>query len=381
MKQWKIPLYQIYFDKEDVRLVKRVIERGTFWSIGPEIKEFEENLSNYLGTRYCITFNSGTSALHAAMISMNLKSQDEIIVPSFSFIATANAPLMVNSKPKFVDIEEETFGLDPNLVLSSVTKNTKIIMPIHYAGLPCKIDKIRNIANDKKITLVEDTAESLGATINDKKVGTFGKLSIFSFAGNKIITTGEGGAITTNSKELFEKIKLIYSHGRIDKQNYFESIENPQYVSLGYNWRMSSITAALGCSQLEKIEKLINLRRATAKYLSTHLSSIKKIILPQEPKKFRHVYQMYTIRLPNTVLRNKLLKFLASKGIMSKIFFNPIHSTKFFSRHNTSKLNLKITNKISKQILTLPFYPGMEKEKMDMIINSIKEFSEKEGID
>ena len=381
MKQWKIPLYQIYFDKEDVRLVKRVIERGTFWSIGPEIKEFEENLSNYLGTRYCITFNSGTSALHAAMISMNLKSQDEIIVPSFSFIATANAPLMVNSKPKFVDIEEETFGLDPNLVLSSITKNTKIIMPIHYAGLPCKIDKIRNIANDKKITLVEDTAESLGATINDKKVGTFGKLSIFSFAGNKIITTGEGGAITTNSKELFEKIKLIYSHGRIDKQNYFESIENPQYVSLGYNWRMSSITAALGCSQLEKIEKLINLRRATAKYFSIHLGSIKKIILPQEPKKFRHVYQMYTIRLPNTVLRNKLLKFLASKGIMSKIFFNPIHSTKFFSSHSTSKLNLKITNKISKQILTLPFYPGMEKEKMDMIINSIKEFSEKEGID
>ena len=381
MKKWKVPLYQIYYDKEDFKSVKKVIERGSFWSIGPEITEFEKQLANYIGTNYAVSLNSGTSALHTAMITMNLEPKHEVMVPSFSFIATSNSILMVKAKPRFVDIEEETLGMDPNLIPKNYSKNTKAIVPIHYAGLPCKIQEIQDFARNKKISLIEDAAESLGATIKNKKVGTFGKLAIFSFAGNKIITTGEGGAVTTDSKKLFEKMKLIRSHGRLDKENYFSSIENPNYVELGYNWRLSSISAALATSQLLKIEKLIKLRRSHAKYLSSKLKKIRQIITPQEPVGYRHVYQMYSIRLPNEKLRNKLLKFLAKNRIQSKIFFNPIHSTKFYSTKENSKFNLKMTELISKQILTLPFYPGLEKENMNLIINTIKEFSEKVSLD
>src|SRR3989344_4049287 len=210
------------------------------WTLGPEVEEFEKKLANYVGTDYCVTFNSGTSAGHAALIAIGIKPKEEIIVPSFTFIATANMALMVNAKPKFVDIEEQTLGLDPAQVEQSITKKTRTILPIHYAGLPCKIDEIAIIAKKKKIPLIEDAAESLGARIGNKMVGTFGGISIFSFAGNKTLTTGEGGALTTNSKKLFEKLKLIRSHGRLDKQNYFSSINKSDYVSLGYNWRMSS---------------------------------------------------------------------------------------------------------------------------------------------
>ena len=203
--KWKIPLYKVYVDDEDVQAVSKVIKRGMDWAIGPEIEQFEKLLANYVGSDYCLTFNSGTSAGHASLLALNIKTNDEIIIPSFTFIATANWTLMVNAKPKFVDIEEETLGLDPQKVKSSITNKTRVIIPVHYAGMPCHIDELTKIARKRKITVIEDAAESLGARIGKQKVGTFGDLSIFSFAGNKIMTTGEGGAITTISKILYEK--------------------------------------------------------------------------------------------------------------------------------------------------------------------------------
>ena len=223
--KWKIPLYKVYVDDEDIREVSKVIKRGMDWAIGPEIEQFEKLLANYIGSEYCLTFNSGTSAGHAAMLALNVKTRDEIIVPSFTFIATANWALMANAQPKFVDIEENTFGLDPLQVKAAISPKTRVIIPVHYAGMPCRIDEIVKIANRRKIPVVEDTAESLGASIGKKKAGTFGDLSILSFAGNKVMTTGEGGAITTNSKTLFEKLKLLRSHGRLINFNYFSSNE------------------------------------------------------------------------------------------------------------------------------------------------------------
>lgn len=330
--KWKIPLYKIHVDKDAVRSVSNVVKRGMNWALGPEIEEFEKLLADYIGADYCLTFNSGTSAGHADLLAMNLKTQTEIIVPSFTFIATANWTLMVDAKPKFVDIEEETLGLDPKKIESSITKKTKIIMPIHYAGLPCHIREISNLAKNYKITLIEDAAESLGASIDNQKVGTFGELSIFSFAGNKVLTTGEGGAITTNSKNLFEKLKLLRSHGRLIKQNYFLSNEIPKYVALGYNWRMSTLTAALGISQLSKFGKLIKLRRSNAAYISARLSKYEHIQVPKEPSGYKHVYQLYSIRLANSKIRNQLMKFLTDKGIMSKIFFEPVHLTSIYKK-------------------------------------------------
>ena len=374
--KWKIPLYKVDWDKEDVRTVTNVIKRGMDWAIGPEIEEFEQSLANYHDSKYCVVFNSGTSAGHAALLSLNLKPSSEIIVPSFTFIATANWPLMVGTKPIFSEIEEETLGMDPSYLNSIISKKTKVIMPIHYGGMPCKITEIKKFAKQHKLILIEDSAESIGSTIGNKKTGSFGDMSILSFAGNKVLSTGEGGAVIVNSKKIYEKLKLIRSHGRQINSNYFQTNETPNYVSLGYNWRMSSMTAALGISQLKKIEKLISKRRKNANYLSSKLKKHSEIILPSDYKNHKNVFQLYSIRITGKNLRNNLMKFLKKQGIMSKIFFEPAHLTKFHSKNINKKISLPVTEKISQQILTLPMYPGLTKNEMNFICDSIDEFFE-----
>jgi perosamine synthetase len=282
---------------------------------------------------------------------------------------------MVNAKPKFVDIEPETYGMDPEKLEKAITKKSKLIMPVHYSGLPCKIDEIRTIAKRNKQILIEDSAESIGATINSKKIGSFGDASIFSFAGNKVLTTGEGGAVTTNSSKLYKKFKLIRSHGR-KIGNYFLSTNKPEYVQLGYNWRMSTITAAVGLSQLNKIEKLINLRRKNAKILNSKLKKISEITLPPEPKSFKHVYQLYSILTPNQTIRNQLQKYLSDNGIMSKVFFYPVHLTSFYQKLKKHS-SLNATENISSRILSLPMYPNMTREELRLIYETIYAFFEK----
>ena len=371
----KIPLYKIFTDREDNRAVNKVLQRGMDWAIGPEITEFEKKLASYIGTKYCIAFNSGTSAGHAALLAININS-GEVIVPSFTFISTANWPLMVNAKPKFVDIEEENFGLNPERVKLEITKNTRAIIPIHYGGLPCKINEINRIARNKKITLIEDCAEALGAKIKGVSVGTFGQMSIFSFAPNKILTTGEGGVICTDSRKIFEKLQLIRSHGRKVNENYFKTSQLPDYISIGYNWRMSSMTAALGLSQFDKLDRIIQLRRRHARFYVLKLKKINEIKLPDEPKDHLHVYQLFTIQLKNNLIRNELQKFLASRGIMTKVFFEPIHLSKFYRKSGFGKKSLPNTEKISQTVLSLPIFPGLKSEEIRHVCDSIQEFFE-----
>ena len=373
--KWKIPLYKVDWDKEDVRTVTNVIKRGMDWAIGPEIEEFEQSLANYHDSKYCVVFNSGTSAGHAALLSLNLKPSSEIIVPSFTFIATANWPLMVGTKPIFSEIEEETLGMDPSYLDSIISKKTKVLMPIHYGGMPCKIIEIKKFAEQHKLTLIEDSAESIGSTIGNKKTGSFGDMAILSFAGNKVLPTGEGGAVIVNSKKIYEKLKLIRSHGRQINSNYFQTNEVPNYVSLGYNWRMSSMTAALGISQLSKLDKLISKRRKNAQYLSSKLNKHSKIILPFNYKNHKSVFQLFSIRVTDN-LRDNLMAFLTNKGIMSKIFFEPVHLSKFYSKNMNKKISLPKTEKISQQILTLPMYPSLTKDDINFISDSIDEFME-----
>ncbi|MGQ0376484.1 MAG: DegT/DnrJ/EryC1/StrS family aminotransferase [Nitrososphaerota archaeon] len=375
--KWKIPLYKITWDKDDILAVSKIIKRGMYWGIGPEIDEFERLLAEYVGTDYCLTFNSGTSAGHAALLTIGLKSVDEIIIPSFTFITTVNWALMVGAKPIFVDIEKETLGLNPDLIESSITKKTKLIIPMHCGGMPCHIEKIAAIAKKRKIFIIEDTAESLGAKIKNKKVGAFSDISVLSFAGNKIITTGEGGALVTNSKKLYDKLKSLRSYGRQINQNYFSSNEMPKYVTLGYNWRMSSVIAALGISQLSKLEKLITLRRRNAAYISSRINKYKNVQIFKEPFGYKNVYQLYSIKVPNSTIRNELSKFLAEKGIMSRIFFEPVHLTSYYKKLGYRNNKLPVTEKIYEQILTLPMYPGLKKEEMNFICDSVGEFMEK----
>ena len=322
-----------------------------------------------------MTFNSGTSAGHAALLALNINSGD-VLVPSFTFIATANWPLMVNAKPKFVDIDEKRFGMDPQSLDKKISKNTKAIIPIHYGGLPCEINELKKISLNKNIPLIEDCAEALGTKINGKSVGTYGKISIFSFAPNKILTTGEGGAICTNSKNLFEKLKLIRSHGRELNNNYFKTNQQANYTSIGYNWRMSSITAALGNSQFNKIDKILRLRKKYARIYDQQFKKIEQITTPFVSDNEEHVYQLYTIRLENQKIRNKLQQYLTKKRIMTKIFFDPIHLSNFYKKLGYEKNQLPVTQKISKTILSLPIFPGLKKEEISYVYNSVKEFFE-----
>ena len=374
---WKIPLYKIYTDDEDVELITKIVKRGSGWAIGPEIEEFENAIKEYLGCDYCITTNSGTSALHAILLAYELGDGDEIIVPSFSFIATANSVLFVNGIPTFADIEEETYGLDPESVSNKITKKTKAIIPMDYGGLSCKIFEIQKEAKNNGLILIEDAAEAFGSKINGKKVGTQSDSAIFSFCGNKVLTTGEGGVVVTNSKKIHEKIKLIRSHGRSDSISYFDNTSSSNYVGVGYNWRMSSLTASLGISQLKKLDKIIKLRQENAKFISSKLSKFKQIKIPDPPSGYEHIYQMYTIRLATKDTRDGLQKHLNQKRIFSKIYFEPIHKTDFYAEKFNLKTNsLPMTEKISNQVLTIPIYPNMTNEEKVYLVDSIAEFFE-----
>jgi len=376
-ENWKIPLYKIYSDDEDLQIVNKIIKRGNDWALGPEIEELENLIKKYVGVDYCLALNSGTSSLHSLLIAYNLNKNDEVIVPSFSFISTANSVLFVNSIPKFADIETDNLGLDPKSVETKINQKTKAIIPIDYGGLSCKIFEIKQIAKENNIILIEDAAEALGSTINGKKSGSQADSAIFSFCGNKVITTGEGGAVVTNSKDIYEKIKLIRSHGRMDSGNYFNNPNRSKYVDLGYNWRMSSITAALGISQLNKLDKIIQKRRENAHFISSKLSKNPSIILPQENSEYRHIYQMYTIRLPNKDLRDGLQKHLLDKKIFSKVYFNPIHLTEFYrEKFGCKEGQLPNTELISQQVLTIPLYPNMTSEEKNFLVESILEFLE-----
>ena len=377
LETWKLPLYKIYTDDEDINLITKIIKRGSNWAIGPEIEEFENAITNYIGVDYCAVLNSGTSSLHATLLALGLGNGDEILVPSFSFISTANSVLFVNATPSFVDIEEKTFGIDPELIKEKITSSTKAIIPMDYGGMSCQISEIKEYAENNNLLLIEDAAESLGSSVNGKKIGSMADATVFSFCGNKVLTTGEGGAVVTNSRDTYEKIKLIRSHGRLDQTNYFENPSSSQYLDLGYNWRMSSITAALGISQLNKLEKIIQMRKDNANYISSKLSKFSQIKVPTPPNDYDHIYQMYTIRLPDKDIRDSLHDFLSTRGIFSKVYFTPIHSTSFYKqKFDIDRNSLSVTEKISNQILTLPLYPNMTMEEKDLLIQTVSEFFE-----
>ena len=368
---WKIPLFKTYWDEEDIESVTKVIKRGSYWATGPEIQAFENKIAEYVGTKYAVTFNSGTSALHALLLAYDLKQGDEMIVPSFTFISTANAPLFVGAKPVFAEIGDKTCGLDPEDVKERITAKTRAIMPIHYGGCSCLIRELKEIAEDHNLLLIEDAAESLGAKIKNEKVGTFGDSAMLSFCQNKVITTGEGGAIVTDSKVVYEKMKLIRSHGRLETQDYFSSTGYLDYVRLGYNFRMPTMIAALGLSQIKKIDKVIKMRRDKAKYMTEKLSKNKEITLPNPPPDYFHVYQMYAIRI-NENLRNDLMKYLSERGIMTKVYFPPVHLTNFYrTKFGYKEGELPITEGISDQVLSLPLYPTLTEKEIDYITEKV----------
>jgi len=369
---WKIPLFKMYWDEDDVQSVSSAIRSGMNWASGPDVLAFEQEIASYIGTKYALAFSSGTSALHAVLMAHGIGRDDEVIIPSFTFIATANSPLFVGAKPVFGDIEEDTYGLDPADVNEKITKKTRAIIPVHYGGCPCRIKELREIADDNNLILIEDAAEAFGARIQDRKVGTFGESAMMSFCQNKIITTGEGGAIVTDSRDAYERMKLIRSHGRLETADYFSTTETMDYITLGFNFRISTMIAALGRSQLRKVDRIIKQRRADAAYyIKNFQKSCPEISIPLLPDDYYSVYQLLSIRARR---RDELMKHLSDLGIMTKVYFSPVHETHFYKNVLKYTCPLPVTEQISKEIISLPFYPGIAQEEMDSVVDGIQSF-------
>ena len=375
--KWKVPLFKTYWDQSDIDAISNVIKRGTYWATGPEIQEFEQQIAKFVDRTYCVSFNSGTSALHSILLAYGITS-GEVIVPSFTFISTANSVLLAGAKPVFAETEEQSYGLDVESVKQKITKNTKAIIPIHYGGLPSKdIIALKNLAEEHTILLIEDAAESPGSKVDNQMVGDFGDAAMFSFCQNKVITTGEGGVIVTDSKEIYEKLKLIRSHGRVESTDtdYFSTTEELDYIDIGYNFRMPTMSAALGLSQLKKIDEIIKMRRKKAKLYHEALQDISEIKLPTELQNQKHVYQMYTIKLENKKIRDTLQKYLTKNGIMTKVYFHPIHLKSYYkNRFGYKKGDLPKTETLSEKVLTLPMYAAMPKKEIEYTSDSIKKY-------
>jgi len=372
----KIPLFKIFWDENDIQAIESVVRSGKYWATGPQINEFENKIKDYLDAKHCITFNSGGSALFALMLAYKFKPGSEILVPSFTFIGTAYAPLYINAKPVFTDIEKKTFGLDPADVKRKITSKTTGIIPIHYGGMPCKIHELKEIAQDNNLLLLEDAAESFGAKYKGKNVGTFGDAAIFSFCHNKIFTTGEGGCVITDDDRIYERLKLVQSYGRVLEGDYFLNPKNLDYIELGHNFRLSSMSAALGISQLKKVDTIIQMRRKNAEYLNKSFKSFDNIVVPEPPTShFFSVYQMYTIRiLDGKLKRDNLMNYLSENGISSRIYFDPVHKYSVFKNIVQEDIFLPNTEELTSQVLTLPLYPHMSKNELDYIVNNVKSF-------
>lgn len=374
---WRIPLFKISWDERDVAGVSATIREGMNWAEGEAIREFEDRLARYLGARHTVSFNSGTSALQAAAIACGIEPGDEVIVPAFTFIATANTALFVGARPVFADIEETTLGLDPLDVERKINDKTRAIIAVHFGGFPCRLIELKRLAEEHNLLLIEDAAEALGAEIDGRKVGAFGEANILSFCQNKIITTGEGGAVATDSDRIFEKLRLIRSHGRKEThQAYFSATEIMEYVALGYNFRMSTISASLGLTQLDKIGKIIALRRDKAAYMTQRLEEVREISLPGVLNDSYSVYQMFPVRVKGgRVIRDSLRDYLAEKGVMTRVYFEPVHLTSYYRKmFGYQGGELPVTEKISGEILSLPMYPGLMPDDMDFIVEQIIAF-------
>ena len=377
MSKKKYPLFDIYWDDDDIKHVTDVIKKGSYWATGPEIREFEHSLEEFFNMEHVVTFNSGTSALHALLLAHDITSGN-VITTSMSFISTANCIILAGATPVFAEIEYETLGLDPKDVEKKINNKTKAIIPMHYGGKICKnIQALREMADEHNLILIEDNAESFGAKIQEKFAGTIGHAGMLSFCQNKIITTGEGGAICTNDKDICEKLLLIRSHGRVEQPgtNYFSNINEMDYIQIGYNYRMPTMCAALGISQLKKIDKIIELRRKVGKYYDENLKGTSEVQIIPELSGNRTVYQLYSLLLKNPDNRNDLQNYLVEKGIYTKIYFYPIHLKSFYREKFGYKRGLlPITEEIADKILTIPISLRFTPEDQDYIINHIKAF-------
>jgi UDP-4-amino-4,6-dideoxy-N-acetyl-beta-L-altrosamine transaminase len=374
-----IPYGRQSIDEEDINSVVSVL-KSDWLTTGPKVPEFEEQIAHYVGSRYAVAVNSGTSALDIAVQALNLPKGSEVITTAFTFAATSNAILYHNLIPVFADIEQESRNIDPNQIRRNITSKTKAILFVDYAGQPCRIAEIKEIADEYDLRLIEDACHAFGASYKGKKIGTFADMTVFSFHPVKPITTGEGGAVVTDNEWYAKRLRLLRSHG-IDKESPDRGGLNTGWaydmVELCRNYRMTDIQAALGISQIKKIDSFITKRNELARLYTEMLGNIPFIEIPSKIEDIVHGWHLYTILLRN-MDRNRFFSYMKKNKIGVNVHYIPIYRFSYYQKNlPTNPNNFLVTEDVFKRIITLPLYPALTEQELDYVVETIKSANNK----
>jgi perosamine synthetase len=354
--------------EEEAEAVRRVILSRQL-SHGAVVEEFEERFAEYIGVDYAIATSNGTSALFLMLKAAGIGEGDEVITTPFTFIATSNAVLYTGARPVFVDIEQDTYNIDPEKVLEAITPKTKAILAVHLYGHPADMKALQEIAEDHHLLLLEDAAQAHGAEAYGRKAGSLGYAAAFSFYATKNMTTGEGGMITTNERKLAERAKLLRLHGQAGKYNH---------VEIGYNFLMTNIQAAMGLVQLSKLDKMNDARRRNARVMTGILSGVEGVTPPIERPWAKHVYNQYVVRISSVIGRDRVKERLEEMGIETAIHYpRALPDQPIYKRLGLECVDgCPNARQAAKEVLSLPVHPGVSEDDSVMIANAVKSIVE-----
>lgn len=371
----KVPLSSPDIIEKDIEAVVDVM-KTRFLSIGPKVVELEKRMSKYSGVKYAVAVNSGTSALHLIIRGLGIKEGDKVLTTPFSFISSSNCILFEKAEPLFVDIDEKTLNLDPDKTEEQLKKmsqeeldKVKAMIVVDAFGQPADWDRFTEIAKKYNLLLIEDSAEALGSEYKGKKCGSFGEAGVFAFYPNKQITTGEGGILVTDDAELARLARSIRSQGRGESGEWLD------HEILGYNYRMDELSAALGCSQMEKIEEILEKRAKVAEMYGEKLAEVEEVEIPFiAPYVNKMSWFVYVVRLERGIDRNKVIKYLNEQGVQCKPYFAPIHLQPFYKRmFGYKEGDFPITEYVSGRTIALPFFSNLKEEQIDYVVEEVKE--------
>lgn len=372
-----IPIARPFLGREEEEAAVRAIRSG--WvSQGPKVKEFEDRFAEYVGARYAVATTSCTTALHAALAVSGIGPGDEVIVPSLSFIATANAVAHAGATQVFADIDPATCNITSDTIKNRITKRTRAVMPVHQMGLPVDLDPVIALCKEKGLLLIEDAACAIGSEYKGRKIGGHGNISCFSFHPRKIITTGEGGMITTDDPDIAEKLRRFRHHGMSVsdvERHRADRVIIETYPVIGYNYRMTDMQAAMGIEQLKKLPLIIEKRRQQAAFYNRELAKIPHIRVPAVPVYAFHNYQSYWVEVLGTspVSRDVLMEKLLEKGIATRRGIMAIHMEECYDGNG---VDLSATERITKKTILLPIYPSLTEEEQQYVVRCISDILE-----
>jgi len=365
----QVPLSRPDITEKEIESVNEVL-KTPYLSIGPKIVEFEKKIADYVGAKYAIAVNSGTSALHLIIRASGIKESDEVITTPFSFISSANCVLFERAKPVFVDIDAKTLNIGFKRIEEKISDRTKAILAVDVFGQPAEWDRLQEIAKEYGLKLIEDSAEAIGAEYKGAKAGSFGDAGVFAFYPNKQMTTGEGGVIVTNDEKIVKLCKSMRNQGRSEGDSWL------QHERLGYNYRISDINCALGIAQLERLDEILEKRERVAQMYNERLKDMEGVKIPYVSSYVEMSWFVYVVRLDDygQKHRDRTLEELKKKGIGCSNYFPPIHLQPFYRRmFGYKEGDFPITEKVSKSTIALPFYNNLTEEQIDYVCQNLRE--------